>query len=57
MFIKSEYQDLPGGPVVGTLPSNEGGVGSIPGQGAGILRASWIKKPEHEAEVALWQIQ
>ena len=31
--------DLPGGPVVKPLPSNEGGTGSIPGQGAGIPRA------------------
>ena len=26
--------DFPSGPVVGTLPSNAGGEGSIPGQGA-----------------------
>ena len=32
--------DFPGGPVVGTLPSSAGGVGSIPGQGARIPHAS-----------------
>ena len=31
---------MPGGPVVKTLPSNAGGVGSIPGQGAKIAHAS-----------------
>ena len=34
---------LPGGPVVRTLPSNAGGAGSIPGQGAKIPRASGPK--------------
>ena len=32
--------DFPGGPVVKTLPSNAGGVGSIPGWGARIPQAS-----------------
>ena len=32
--------DSPGGPVVKTLPSNAGGIGSIPGQGATVLHAS-----------------
>ena len=36
-------RDFPGGPVVKTLPSNAGGVGSVPGQGAKILQASWPK--------------
>ena len=31
--------DFPGGPVVKTLPSNTGGVGSIPGWGAKITHA------------------
>ena len=31
--------DFPGNPVVKTLPSNAGGTGSIPGQGAKIPRA------------------
>ena len=35
--------DFPGGPVVKTLPSNAGGAGSIPGQGAKIPHASWPK--------------
>ena len=33
--------DFPGGPVVGTSPSNAGGVSSIPGQGAKIPHALW----------------
>ena len=36
------YRDFPGGPVVKTLPSNAGGVSSIPGQ-ARIPRDSWSK--------------
>ena len=35
--------DFPGGPVVKTLPSNAGGMGSSPCQGAKILYASWPK--------------
>ena len=31
--------DFPGGPVVNILPSNAGGVGSIPGRGAKIPHA------------------
>ena len=37
------FRDFPGGPVVKTLPSNEGGVASIPGQGAKIPHASGPK--------------
>ena len=37
-------RDFPGSPVVKTLPSNAGGEGSIPGQGAKIPHASWPKK-------------
>ena len=37
-------KDFPGGPVVKTLPSNAGGAGSIPGQGANIPHASGPKK-------------
>ena len=35
--------DFPGGPVVKTLSSNAGGIGSIPGQGAKVTHASWPK--------------
>ena len=35
--------DFPGGPVIKTLPSNAGGVGSIPGGGAKIPHASRSK--------------
>ena len=34
MFAKLLYRDSRGGPKVRTLPSNAGGAGSIPGQGA-----------------------
>ena len=47
-------RDFPGGPVVKTLPSNAGGVGSIPGLGTKIPHASQpknqnIKKKNPEA--------
>ena len=35
--------DFLGGLVVKTLPSNAGGVGLIPGKGAKIPHASWLK--------------
>ena len=40
---KNVLRDFLGGPVVKTLPSNSGGVGSIPGQGTKIPQASWPK--------------
>ena len=41
-FLKLVHgPDFPGGPVVKTLPSSAGGVGSIPSQGAKILHAWW----------------
>ena len=51
------YGDCPRGPVVRTSLSNAGGVGSIPGQGAKILHASWPKKPKHKTEAILRKIQ
>ena len=36
---KLNYRDIPGGPVVRTLPSNAGDMGSIPGQGTKIPHA------------------
>ena len=42
--FKFQNRDFPGGPVVGTLPSNAEGVGSIPGQGAQIPHALWPLK-------------
>ena len=41
--ILKNLWDFPGGPVVETSPSDVGGVGSIPGQGAKIPHASWPK--------------
>ena len=37
------YWDFPGSPVVKTSPSNAGGAGLIPGQGAKIPNALWPK--------------
>ena len=39
-FIKENPGDFPGGAVVGTLPSNAGSVGSIPGERAKIPHTS-----------------
>ena len=38
--IEISWRDSSGGPVVKTLPSNAGGMGSTPGQGAEIPHAS-----------------
>ena len=38
--------DFPGGPVVKTLPSNAGGVGSVSSLGATIPHASQPKNPK-----------
>ena len=43
-IFNKKMGDFPGGPVVKTLLSNAGGVGSMPGQGAKIPLASWTKK-------------
>ena len=42
---KSCFGDFPGSPVLKTLPSNSGGVGSVPGWGTKIPHASW---PKHQ---------
>ena len=41
-------QDLPGGPVVKTSPSNAGGVGLVSSLGATIPRASQPKSKKHK---------
>ena len=43
--LNRHNRDFPGGPVVGTSPSNAGGAGLIPGQGTKIPRAS---RPENQ---------
>ena len=43
MLLRYQDRDFPGGPVVKTSPSNAGGVGLIPGQGAKTLLASQPK--------------
>ena len=66
--IKQGSWNFPSGPEVGTLPSNEGGVGLILGQGARIFHASGPKtnkqtnkqkttNPKHKTEAILYQIQ
>ena len=45
MLKIEDYWDFPGGPVVKTLLSSAGGVGSIPSQGAKIPHAS---QPKHQ---------
>ena len=45
LSLKQELWGFPGGPVVKTSPSNAGGAGSIPGQGAKIPHTSW---PENQ---------
>ena len=42
--LKTYSRDFPSNPVVKTLPSNVGGVGSIPDQGTKIPHASQPKK-------------
>ena len=44
MHMETDHVHFPGSAVVGNLPSNAGGAGSIPGGGAKIPRASWPKK-------------
>ena len=48
--------DVPGGPVVKTLPSNTGIVGSIPGQGPKIPHAL-SPKNQNIKQTILWEIQ
>ena len=42
--VLNGHRNFPGGPVVKTLPSNAGGMVSIPGPGAKIPHAWWPKK-------------
>ena len=37
-YLGSRIKDFPGGPVVKTVSSTAGGIGSIPGQGSKILQ-------------------
>ena len=49
LFLKNQRQrDFPGGPVFKISPSNAGGAGSIPGQGAKVPHAVWPKKLKHK---------
>ena len=45
--------DVPGGPVVKTLPFNTGGVGLIPVTEDKISHASQQKEPKHKTEAIL----
>ena len=49
IFKELILRDFPGSPVVKTSPSNAGGAGSIPGQGAKIPHATGPKKHKTEA--------
>ena len=51
--IKISLQDFPSSPVVKTLPSNAGGLGSIPGQKAKIPHASRPKKKTKQRTEAI----
>ena len=46
-------KDFPGGPAVKSSPSNAGGVGSIPGQGANIQHALGPKNHNIKTEAML----
>ena len=48
LLLKMILRDFPSGPVVGTSPSNAGGAGLIPGQGAGIPHSSRPKSQNME---------
>ena len=48
LFARHLNRNFPGGPVFKTSPSNAGGAGSIPGQGAKIPHASWPKNQNIE---------
>ena len=48
--LKDTSGPFPGDPVVRSSPSNAGGAGCIPGQGAKLLCASWPKKTEHKQQ-------
>jgi len=43
MDFKTQFWDLPGGPVIKTSPSDAGGAGLIPGQGVKIPHVSQPK--------------
>ena len=47
-FIFRKTRDFPGGPVVKTLPSSAGDVGSPHGQKGKILHASWPRNQNIE---------
>ena len=50
---KLNYRDIPGGPVVTTLPSNAGDMGLMPGQGTKIPYDLRPKERKHKAEAML----
>ena len=50
---EDDRRDFPGGPVVKTSPSNAGGAGLIPGQGAKIPHVSPPKHQKHKTAAIL----
>ena len=52
-MIQTYNRDFPGHPVIKTLPSKEGCMGSIPGWGAKIPHALGPKKTKQKTEAIL----
>lgn len=48
--ITKNFKGFPDRPVVKTLPSDTGGVGSVRGWETKILHAFWPKKTKHKTE-------
>ena len=55
--FKRVSRDFPSGTAVKTLPSNAGGVGLIPGQGARIPDALWPKKKKNKTNIITFKFQ
>ena len=53
VLLKLLIQDFPGSPVVKTLPSNAGDVGSIPGQGTKVLHAMGCSKKKKKSAYSI----
>ena len=54
--MKQTNWNLPGGPVVKTSPSNTGDTGSIPGWGAKIPYALWLKT-QNRNNIVMYKIK
>ena len=54
MDFKTQFWDLPGGPVIKASPSNVGGAGLIPGQGVKIPHVPQPKKQQNIKQKQYW---